>query len=248
MIRLHLAGSTWLACFANMSHPACQTVCIGTTNATVANANHTHRGVGSFGKFGDATLLYGAVKLEAGTNVTITPDIPGNKLTIQSSGAGVGFQEVPAGVVNGTNATFGPFTYVPSNNDSIIVFRDGLVVNDSEWSISGLNVVFSVAPSLGQSVYVFYLTQGTVSPPPVVTGILKTEYRTISAGEATAKQLTLAFTPAVPSEVLVDPKGGGAQFYSDDFTVSVNILDWSGLGMDSFPIVAGDKLRITYVY
>lgn len=160
------------------------------------------------------------------------------------------FQEIPAGAVNGTNTSFGPLSYIPTNTNSILVMIDSLVLRNDQWSLSGMNIILSVAPTLGQEVYVFYLTQGTIAPPPVISGILKTEYRTVSSGEATAKQLTLAHTPAAPSELQVDAYGlGGAQWYGDDFIVTTNILDWSTLGMDTdLMLAAGDKLRIVYVY
>lgn len=72
------------------------------------------------------------------------------------------------------------------------------------------------------------------------------EYRTITSGEAAAKQLTLSFTPIAANKVIVDMIGVGPQFYSTDFNVSGNVLDWNGLGMDSVPVDSGDKLRIIY--
>jgi len=75
----------------------------------------------------------------------------------------------------------------------------------------------------------------------------KTEYRTLSAGEITAKQIVLVLTPNAPTEVSVDVQGAGAQFYTDDFVVSGNILGWAGLGLDGV-LVAGDKLRVLYSY
>jgi len=163
------------------------------------------------------------------------------------AGGGVGFQEVPGGLINGVNTIFGPLTYTPSSDDSILVFVDGIALKNSEWSKSGSNVVLSVAPVLGQEVYVYYLTQGTIAPPPVISGVLKTEYRTLTLGEEVAKAITLLQTPVAPGEVLLDVKGGGAQFYSDDFVVSGSTLSWNGLGLDGL-LVAGDKLRVTYVY
>jgi hypothetical protein len=76
---------------------------------------------------------------------------------------------------------------------------------------------------------------------------LKVEYRTITSGEATAKQLTLAVEPLTADEVMLDVKGGAIQFLGDDFTVTGDILDWDGLGLDGI-LVAGDKLRIAYNY
>lgn len=76
---------------------------------------------------------------------------------------------------------------------------------------------------------------------------MKTEYRTIDSTEFTNKSLILVETPFLPTEVTVDLKGGIAQFYGDDFTVSGQNLDWTGLGLDGL-IATGDKLRIIYTY
>jgi len=81
----------------------------------------------------------------------------------------------------------------------------------------------------------------------VVVPTLKVEYRTITSGEETAKSLTLAQTPFAPTEVALDVKGGVAQFYTDDFTVSGTTLSWLGLGLDGI-LVDGDKVRIMYSY
>jgi hypothetical protein len=164
-----------------------------------------------------------------------------------AGGGSVGFQEELGGTVNGINTTFGPMTYLPANDDSILVSVDGLILRSDEWSVSGSNIVLSVAPVVGQRVYVFYVTQGTIAPPPVISGVWKTEYRTLTAGEVTAKAITLAQTPAASGEVMLDIAGGGAQFYGDDFVVSVATLSWNGLALDGI-LTAGDKLRVSYVY
>lgn len=72
------------------------------------------------------------------------------------------------------------------------------------------------------------------------------EYRTLTGGEAAAKSLTLSQTPDDDTKVLVDVIGGTAQEFSVDFTCSGTTLSWTGLGLDSIPLVAGDKLRIVY--
>jgi len=71
------------------------------------------------------------------------------------------------------------------------------------------------------------------------------EYRVITSVEATAKQLTLAFSPTVASQVMLDVIGGGPQYYSVDYIVSGTVLSWSGLGLDSI-LATGDVLRILY--
>ena len=57
----------------------------GTANATVANADHVHRGVASFAKTA-GTLRYGAISLTPGTGINITDNTDGS-YTIDSTGA-----------------------------------------------------------------------------------------------------------------------------------------------------------------
>lgn len=217
----------------------------GTANGTVANADHSHEGVhsvGAYGVIGSAPM--GDVLLEAGTAITLSYN--SGRIKIDSQGA-IGFQEVPGGVVDGTNATFGPLTYVPSNANSIVVFMDGIAIPKAQWSLSSNNIVFGGAyiPQPGQSIYVFYITTGATTSPPVASGVQYVEYRTLSSGEIAAKQLTLAHLPATAVNVMVDQVGGTAQVYAVDFTVSSNILSWNGLALDGF-LSAGDILRVMY--
>lgn len=60
--------------------------------------------------------------------------------------------------------------------------------------------------------------------------------------------MTLSETPLVAGEVSVSVKGIGDQFHSDDYTVSGTTVSWSGLGMDSLSLEAGDKIRAVYEY
>lgn len=167
------------------------------------------------------------------------------------SGGGTGFGEQPAGLVNGVNATFGPLTYFPSDDDSMLVFVDGIQRPKSHYSVVGTvskSIVFGSGhiPQLDQDVYVWYLKQGAAIVPPAPTGAWSVEYRTLTAGEITAKSLTLAGSPASPSGTLLDLIGSCAQIYSVDFTVSGSTLSWSGLGLDGV-LGAGDVLRIVYI-
>lgn len=159
----------------------------------------------------------------------------------------VGFQETLGGTSDGINDTFGPLTYVPSTADSIAVFLDGVLLQDSEWTLSGANIVITVPPLTGQKVLAYYTTEGGASLPSI-TGIYKVEgNRQLTSGEALAKQITLLATPGIPSEVVLDIQGGGAAFYGTDFTISGNILTWNGLALDGI-LATGDRLRIIYVY
>jgi hypothetical protein len=76
----------------------------------------------------------------------------------------------------------------------------------------------------------------------------RVERRVITAPEAAAKSLTLAYTPVDDAAVVLDVIGIGPQdnFATGDFTVSGTTLSWNGLGMDSLPIAAGDIFRIVY--
>lgn len=168
-------------------------------------------------------------------------------VVISTAGGGsgsVGYQE-SLGVGDGVSTSFGPLSFIPSSEDSIIVYVDGIVEDKANWSLSVLDIAFSIAPAAGQSIYVFYLTEGTASLTGP-TGTQEVEYRTLTGGEITAKQLTLSATPMSASKVMVDLIGGSAQEYSVDYTVSGSTLDWNGLGLDGL-LSAGDKLRINYL-
>lgn len=161
---------------------------------------------------------------------------------------GVAYQEVLAGTSNGVNTTFGPLTQQYANEDSILIFLDSLVVPSSEWSLVGNSIVFGAGsiPQFGQTVYAFYLSSGASNITPAPTGTFNVEYRTLTAGEATAESLALASTPADASKVIVDAIGGAAQHFGVDFTVAGNSLSWNGLGLDGI-LEAGDVLRIQYI-
>lgn len=161
------------------------------------------------------------------------------------------FQEVPSGVIDGLNDTFG-LSAMPPYKNAVLVVLDGLILAPTQWNlIQGVStsaIQFNVGtiPQPGQSIVVMYFTVGSTGGGGGGGSTTEVEYRTITGGEAAAKQLTLAATPAVAGDTLLDMKNVGMQFYGDDFTISGNILGWSGLGLDSVPVVAGDKFRIVY--
>lgn len=166
-------------------------------------------------------------------------------------GGALGFGEVPAGTVNGVNDTFGPLTYLPNDDDSLLVFVDGVQRPKTHYSVTGVltkSIVFggSHIPATDQDVYVWYITQGAVIVPPAPTGAWQVEYRTISGAENTAKAIVLSGSPASPTGTLLDIIGGGAQEYTVDFSVSGSTLSWNGLGLDGV-LTTGDKLRVVYI-
>lgn len=58
-------------------------------------------------------------------------------------------------------------------------------------------------------------------------------------------QLTLSETPSTGSAVALTPVGGPAQIDSIDFTVSGNVVSWTGMGLDGI-LESGDKLVFYY--
>lgn len=211
------------------------------TSTRAARQDHAHEGVHSLGIDGDVTQLLNNVQLKPGSGISLSFD--SGKILIEST-AGLGFQE-SIGTGNDAMTTFGPLTYAPLDADSVIVTLDGDIIDKVYWSLSGLSVVFTTPPASGQQVYVFYLYAGSITPPTPPTGLEKVEYRTLLSGEASAKQLTLAFLPASAALVMLDLIGGGAQEFNFDFTVASNILDWNGYALDGV-LGTGDKLRIHY--
>lgn len=167
------------------------------------------------------------------------------------SGGALGFGEVPSGTVNGVNDTFGPLTYFPNDDDSILVFVDGVQRPKSEYTVTGVvtkSIEFggSHIPVTDQTVYVWYLKQGSAVVPPAPSGAWTVEYRTLTSGESSSESLVLGGTPASPSGTLLDIIGGGAQVYSVDYSVSGANLSWSGLGLSGV-LTTGDVLRIVYI-
>jgi hypothetical protein len=118
-------------------------------------------------------------------------------------------------------------------------------VHSLDWLGGGTPILGDVVLEAGSQITLSY-SSGRIKIDSSAVAEPTIEYRTISGGEATAKQLTLTGTPLTPAKVLVDFIGGSAQEYAVDYTVSGAVLDWSGLGLDTLPLASGDKLRIVY--
>lgn len=187
--------------------------------------------------------------IEQNSSVEFIYDLTQARWIVASGSGGGGsnviFQQESIGTGDGVTTDFGPLTYVPSSESSILVLVDGLAVDDSEWSLSGADISFTTAPAAAQNIYVFYQTEGTATPAGP-TGTQEVEYRTITVGEAAAKSLTLSATPLSAGKVMLDVIGGSAQEYSVDYIVSGTTLSWNGLGLDGV-LASGDKLRIHYL-
>lgn len=74
---------------------------------------------------------------------------------------------------------------------------------------------------------------------------LEIEYRTITAPEDAAKQITLVAAPLNVTKVQMGVRGGGTQILGTDFTVSGSTLSWNGLGLDGI-LSTGDQITILY--
>ena len=153
-------------------------------------------------------------------------------------------REVPTGAINGINTSF-TLSIVPLSDDHVSIYVDGRMLNDSEVTISGQNITLIEAPVVGQDVFAWYINEGVVAavtPPP---GTRNVEYLTLTAPQIAAKQVTLGNTPATSAKTILDLIGGSSQHYGIDFTVSINVLSWNGLGLDGL-LTVGDVLRVIY--
>lgn len=72
------------------------------------------------------------------------------------------------------------------------------------------------------------------------------DYFVISSAEELAKQIQLSGTPTQPTKTLLDIYGGGGtRIYSIDYTVTNDILSWSGLRLDGL-LSVGDEVRVVW--
>lgn len=154
----------------------------------------------------------------------------------------IGYREDHTSQVNGTQNQF-TVSYTPLDY-TILIFRNGNVVPNDKFSFAMPTITMTDAPQLGQKLEIFYLTQGSPSVVQVMTDQI-VETRTITAGEITAKQLTLTATPVEPTEVIVDVRSAPGQMYGIDYAVSGTTLSWNGYALDGV-VLAGDIVRIVY--
>ncbi len=86
------------------------------------------------------------------------------------------------------------------------------------------------------------------NPIPQVTSIDNAyivEVRTLTAGEAAAKEIILTNVPVNTTKVTLDLIGGTSQQIGLDFNVSGSVLTWDGFSLETV-LETGDKLRIIY--
>lgn len=153
-------------------------------------------------------------------------------------------RETPAGAINGVNTSF-TLSLLPLSDEHVSVYVDGIMLNDSEVTISGTNLTLTNAPVVGQDIFAWYINEGvvaSVTPPP---GTRNIDYYTLGAPDITAKQITLVATPATSADTVLDVIGGTSQHYGIDYSVSGSTLTWNGLGLDGL-LANGDVLRVIY--
>lgn len=137
-------------------------------------------------------------------------------------------------------------TKLPLTDESFIVFKNGILVPDSEYTFSNPTITFTTAPSVAQRIDVWMLTEGKAAVAPITpSGTQEVGYQTLDATAITNKEFTLPSTPAVSTKVMLDLIGGSAQVYGTDFTVSGDVLSWNGLTLES-ELTEGSILRYNY--
>lgn len=154
-------------------------------------------------------------------------------------------REVPTGSINGVNDTF-TLSFVPLTNEHIVVFLDGINQNDTEFSVSGTTLTMTTPPANGQSLFVWYVTDGTAEPVSQPAGTEQLIYHEVTSGEESSKQFDMGPTPATASKTLVDIIGGTSQHFGVDFTISGSTFDWDGFGLDG-TLNQGDVVRIRFL-
>ena len=159
-------------------------------------------------------------------------------------GAGsVGLHE-SLGTGNGVTVDFS-LTTLPSDENSFIVYRNGVYVPQDQYTFANPIITFNTAPAPGQRIDVWMLTDGQPTLAPIQAGTQIVEYRTLDATDIANESFTLSVAPSNPLNVIVDVISGSAQIYGIDFTVSGTTFSWVGLGMSS-QVTIGSIIRYHY--
>ena len=72
------------------------------------------------------------------------------------------------------------------------------------------------------------------------------QYFTLTPGQIASSSVTLTYSPSPANQTALDIISNGPQYYSDDFTVSGNVLSWSGKPIDGL-LAIGDRIRVQYI-
>ena len=76
---------------------------------------------------------------------------------------------------------------------------------------------------------------------------VKTESFLLNQENIDNRRIVLSKQPADYGDVIFFPEGGIAQRNQIDFSVSLNVVSWEGLGLDGF-LEVDDVVQITYYY
>lgn len=156
----------------------------------------------------------------------------------------------------------GTTTWVSATGGSGLTSLNGQTGSSQSFAIGTTGADFNVSSS--GNVHTFNMPDASASNRGVVTTGVQTfagdktftgdvsaphqykpEVRTISSGEATAKQLTLSVTPKTLSATRMLVDGGPEQFFGSDFNVVGATLSWGGLNLDGV-LASGDTITIIY--
>jgi hypothetical protein len=153
-------------------------------------------------------------------------------------------QGTPTGAIDGVNDDF-TLPTEPVSKASLVMFIDGVACDPAEYTLVGAVVTFVSAsiPQVSQSITYYYMENSAPAQP--TAGCLETApwYHQITAGEVSAKGLTLPITPTDGTRVVIDIPSGAPQSYGIDYTVAGDFLDWDGLGMES-DVAEGQRIRV----
>ena len=161
----------------------------------------------------------------------------------------LGLNGIPTGANNGVNRTY-LLPEAALDKGSVLLLKNSIPFTNFEVSGDTITVDVGYETQASQSLYFFMLKNaipaggGGGGGGSVGGGLEISPYgHTVTAGEITAKELTLSITPTTPSRVVFDGPVGAPAIYGTSFVVLGNKLNWNGLGLEG-TILDGQLWRI----
>lgn len=176
----------------------------------------------------DGLLLPQSAYTLVGSTITLnTAPLPGQKVYVTytvNNGIPVSYQETPGGTPNNVLTTFS-LSQAPSSLASFELYLDGLILTQTDYSVSGNTITMAVAPKFDQTLYAVY------SVPNVAGGFISGIANTASINLTnTLGTLTANFQPSFLT-VTAPLVHSGVNFSIPQATSSVDgylsHLDWS---------------------
>lgn len=152
------------------------------------------------------------------------------------------------GVGDGVTSSY-ELNFIPSSSMSIMCFGNYLYSAgvDFTYDFATNSVNFTTPPPIGAVIQVFYMLSGSGYSNIITQFTNETEYVTLDATNVATKQVSLGYTVANPSKLVLDVVGLGPQIHGVDFTVLGNTILWTGgLGLDEIAHL-GMILRVQYL-